>query len=99
MTVAAARRAVRPSRAGLATIRTGPGPARRRLRIGMLAEDRDAATAPAREGKWFGHPRGLSVLFFTETWERFSYYGMRAILILYMVAPPAQGEPQTGSPA
>ena len=59
----------------------------------MLAEDRDAATAPAREGKWFGHPRGLSVLFFTETWERFSYYGMRAILILYMVAPPARGGP------
>src|SRR6059036_765023 len=34
---------------------------------------------------WAGHPRGLSTLFFTETWERFSYYGMRAFLILYMV--------------
>jgi POT family proton-dependent oligopeptide transporter len=34
---------------------------------------------------WFGHPRGLSTLFFTEMWERFSYYGMRAFLILYMV--------------
>src|SRR6185437_8362360 len=34
---------------------------------------------------FFGHPRGLSVLFFTEMWERFSYYGMRAFLILYMV--------------
>ena len=32
-----------------------------------------------------GHPKGLSTLFFTEMWERFSYYGMRAILILYMV--------------
>ncbi len=32
-----------------------------------------------------GHPRGLVTLFFTETWERFSYYGMRAFLILYMV--------------
>ncbi|MGC2238562.1 MAG: peptide MFS transporter [Pyrinomonadaceae bacterium] len=31
-----------------------------------------------------GHPRGLSTLFFTEMWERFSYYGMRAILVLYM---------------
>ncbi|MEO8381937.1 MAG: peptide MFS transporter [Acidobacteriota bacterium] len=41
--------------------------------------------------EWFGHPRGLSVLFFTEMWERFSYYGMRAILILYMVAPEAEG--------
>ena len=35
--------------------------------------------------QWFGHPRGLSTLFFTEMWERFSYYGMRAFLILYMV--------------
>ncbi len=38
-----------------------------------------------------GHPRGLATLFFTELWERFSYYGMRAILVLYMVAPAAQG--------
>ncbi len=35
---------------------------------------------------FFGHPKGLSTLFFTEMWERFSYYGMRAILLLYMVA-------------
>jgi proton-dependent oligopeptide transporter, POT family len=38
-----------------------------------------------------GHPKGLAPLFFTELWERFSYYGMRAILVLYMVATPAQG--------
>jgi proton-dependent oligopeptide transporter, POT family len=38
-----------------------------------------------------GHPKGLGPLFFTELWERFSYYGMRAILVLYMVAPVAQG--------
>lgn len=38
-----------------------------------------------------GHPRGLNVLFFTELWERFSYYGMRAILVLFMVAPVVQG--------
>ncbi|MFM7768287.1 MAG: MFS transporter, partial [Bacteroidota bacterium] len=31
-----------------------------------------------------GHPKGLYVLFFTEMWERFSYYGMRAIFILFM---------------
>src|SRR6266566_195211 len=37
------------------------------------------------------HPQGLSTLFFTEMWERFSYYGMRAFLILYMVAPVARG--------
>lgn len=40
---------------------------------------------------FFGHPRGLSTLFFTELWERFSYYGMRAILILFMTAAPASG--------
>jgi POT family proton-dependent oligopeptide transporter len=38
-----------------------------------------------------GHPKGLTTLFFTEMWERFSYYGMRALLLLYMVAPVASG--------
>ena len=33
---------------------------------------------------FLGHPRGLFVLFFTEMWERFSYYGMKALLILYL---------------
>jgi proton-dependent oligopeptide transporter, POT family len=36
-------------------------------------------------GEFFGHPRALSYLFATEMWERFSYYGMRALLVLYMV--------------
>jgi POT family proton-dependent oligopeptide transporter len=40
---------------------------------------------------FFGHPRGLSTLFFTEMWERFSYYGMRAFLIYYMTASLAAG--------
>jgi len=40
------------------------------------------ATRPA--GEFLGHPNGLFVLFFTEMWERFSYYGMRALLILYL---------------
>jgi POT family proton-dependent oligopeptide transporter len=40
---------------------------------------------PTNDTGFFGHPRGLSTLFFTEMWERFSYYGMRAFLILYMV--------------
>ena len=48
------------------------------------------ADAPPDTG-FFGHPRGLATLFFTEMWERFSYYGMRAFLILYMVTPVAQG--------
>ncbi|TNE72947.1 peptide MFS transporter [bacterium] len=39
---------------------------------------------------FFGHPRGLATLFFTEMWERFSYYGMRAILILFMVTDTAK---------
>ena len=38
-----------------------------------------------------GHPAGLTTLFLTELWERFSYYGMRAILVLFMVAPLAEG--------
>lgn len=40
---------------------------------------------------FFGHPRGLATLFFTEMWERFSYYGMRALLILFMTAAAADG--------
>jgi POT family proton-dependent oligopeptide transporter len=41
--------------------------------------------------RWFGHPRGLSTLFFTEMWERFSYYGMRALLVLFMTNAVATG--------
>ena len=48
-----------------------------------------ASAAQTDDTAFFGHPRGLSTLFFTELWERFSYYGMRAILILFMVAPIA----------
>ena len=40
---------------------------------------------PAEAGELFGHPRGLTFLFTTEMWERFSYYGMRSLLVLYMV--------------
>src|SRR5688500_11182363 len=40
---------------------------------------------------FLGHPRGLATLFLTEMWERFSYYGMRALLILFMTAPAAVG--------
>jgi POT family proton-dependent oligopeptide transporter len=40
---------------------------------------------------FFGHPRGLSTLFFTEMWERFTFYGMRAILVLFMTAEVARG--------
>jgi POT family proton-dependent oligopeptide transporter len=50
-----------------------------------------AAGSAAIDRSFFGHPRGLATLFFTEMWERFSYYGMRAFLILYMTAPVAAG--------
>ncbi len=44
----------------------------------------DLITRIEAQGTIFGHPKGLFLLFFTEMWERFSYYGMRGILILYM---------------
>src|SRR5437764_1459881 len=46
---------------------------------------------------WFGHPRGLSTLFFTEMWERFSYYGMRGFLILYMTKALGFTDPHAGA--
>ncbi len=45
---------------------------------------------PTKTKGFFGHPKGLSTLFFTEMWERFSYYGMRAILVLFMTTDTAQ---------
>src|SRR3954452_9504926 len=50
-----------------------------------------AAVAPASDHAFFGHPIGLATLFFTEMWERFSYYGMRAFLIIYLTAPVSVG--------
>jgi proton-dependent oligopeptide transporter, POT family len=40
---------------------------------------------------FFGHPRGLATLFFTEMWERFTYYGMRAVLVLFLVTAVSSG--------
>ena len=48
-------------------------------------------TGTAVDTKFFGHPRGLSTLFFSEMWERFSYYGMRGFLIFYMTAAVSAG--------
>jgi proton-dependent oligopeptide transporter, POT family len=45
----------------------------------------------ASQRGFFGHPAGLSTLFFTEMWERFSFYGMRAFLLLYMTAAASVG--------
>jgi proton-dependent oligopeptide transporter, POT family len=49
------------------------------------AVQQPAAGVPQRAATdWFGHPRGLTILFLTETWEKFSYFGMRSILVYYM---------------
>ena len=54
--------------------------------------DHAASLNAARaDQSFFGHPRGLATLFFTEMWERFSYYGMRAILIFYLTDSVAKG--------
>jgi POT family proton-dependent oligopeptide transporter len=52
---------------------------------------RESKGPASQDKRFFGHPRGLATLFFTEMWERFSYYGMRALLILFMVARVDQG--------
>jgi len=66
----------------------------------MAQVDTPAVSSVAAEGKplrGFGsHPPGLSTLFFTEMWERFSYYGMRALLVLFMTAPIAASNPGLG---
>ncbi|WBB68766.1 peptide MFS transporter [Micromonospora sp. WMMD812] len=49
----------------------------------------DVRSRPAGRTTFFGHPRALATLFLTEMWERFSFYGMRAILVLYLTASVA----------
>lgn len=49
------------------------------------AADPATGTAAAHDRAFLGHPRGLAVLAFTEAWERFSFYGMQTLLVLYMV--------------
>ncbi len=51
---------------------------------------------PPASGTLFGHPKGLFLLFSTEMWERFSYYGMRALLILTLVAATESTNPGFG---
>ncbi len=58
----------------------------------MQSPSQTAHPGPASpDTSFFGHPRGLATLFFTEMWERFTYYGMRALLILFMVASVSKG--------
>ncbi|WP_369389658.1 peptide MFS transporter [Streptomyces sp. CG1] len=56
-----------------------------------LTKDSVRPGTPGSEKTFFGHPRGLATLFMTEMWERFSFYGMRALLVLYLVAPASKG--------
>lgn len=51
----------------------------------------DTTLNPVRDDSFFGHPAGLSTLFFTEMWERMSYYGMRALLVLFMTLSIQEG--------
>src|ERR1700740_180066 len=59
-----------------------PQPQQRRIMALSTAEQRRRTRKPANE--LFGHPKGLTFLFTTEMWERFSFYGMRSLLVLYM---------------
>ena len=51
----------------------------------------NTSATPPLDTRFFGHPRGLATLFFTEMWERYSYYGTRALLILFMTATVQTG--------
>ncbi|HVG10303.1 MAG TPA: peptide MFS transporter [Thermoanaerobaculia bacterium] len=55
-----------------------------------------STAAAAADTSFFGHPRGLATLFFTEFWERFSYYGMRALLFLFMAGAVTTANPGLG---
>ncbi len=60
--------------------------------MSISAPDLSKDAAPLAKGLGFAsQPQGLRSLYFTELWERFSYYGMRALLVLFMVAPLADG--------
>lgn len=55
-----------------------------------------AAPSGLRDTSFFGHPKGLAILFLTEMWERFSYYGMRGLLIFYLTQHFLFGQEQAG---
>ncbi len=69
----------------------GPDPAHSVPVVPGAAGAAHAVHPFANDRGFFGHPRGLSTLFFTEMWERFSFYGMRALLILFMTASVSVG--------
>ncbi|GIN40143.1 peptide MFS transporter [Heyndrickxia oleronia] len=57
----------------------------------MLESNRQKILSTVPQKGFFGHPKGLFTLFFTEFWERFSYYGMKAILVYYMYYEVSKG--------
>ena len=61
-------------------------PGRCRSGVRALSESASAngAATGAQDTSFFGHPKGLAILFFAEMWERFSFYGMRGLLIIYL---------------
>ncbi|MBO6621778.1 MAG: peptide MFS transporter [Balneola sp.] len=61
-----------------------------------MANENNGGSASITANDFFGHPRGLSTLFFTELWERFSYYGMRALLVLFMTTEAVGDNPGLG---
>ena len=61
-----------------------------------MAQEQSGAMNATSGKEFFGHPRGLATLFFTELWERFSYYGMRALLVLFMTAEAMGSNPGLG---
>ena len=71
--------------------RPGPPPwlyspiLRGNLNVTPTADALPAQTAPSRSDEFLGHPKGVYVCFFTEMWERFSFYGMKALLLLYLL--------------
>src|SRR5260370_38541153 len=62
-----------------------------RLKQPLAMELTSAPDSVQTDTRFFGHPRGLPTLFFTEMWQRYSYYGTRALLILYMTAATQTG--------
>lgn len=56
-----------------------------------------SARAVAQSGNWFGQPRGLTILFLTNMWEQFSYFGMRALLVYYMTSTLLFGQEKSSS--
>ena len=64
--------------------------------IAITADNESETQTASQRGGFGGHPPGLSTLFFTEMWERFSYYGMRALLVLFMTAAAVGENPGLG---